>query len=127
MSFMRTDNDLKTRIHQRLQQVGLTANAASLLAGKSRYFVRSIIQGKKPSGEGLLRLAAVLQVPPEFFLPDFNGGLDDPRDLPPHLIPERYLKAARDLMELDEGRAESLIREIEHLAEANRARRERGD
>lgn len=61
---------LIARIEERLDAMGITANAASEAAGLERTYIRNIINGKSrgPRGENAVRLAAVLGCSVEWLL-----------------------------------------------------------
>ncbi|WP_149648870.1 hypothetical protein [Azospirillum argentinense] len=120
---------LSERIEARLREIGLKANAASLLAGGSRDLIRNIQRGRSrvPTGDNLLGLSRVLQVPPEFFSEDFdeNTPLPAPQKLPP-AFNEKYAQAIADLEEITDMERESFLEELQALARAARARKKRG-
>jgi transcriptional regulator with XRE-family HTH domain len=118
---------LAERISARLTELGLTPNAASLIAGGHRDLIRNIQRGKSkvPRGDMLLGLAKALQVSLDFFDDNFCGELPDPKGVSITDIPEVYLVAAKELSELDPNDRDSIISEISHLAHAARERRAR--
>lgn len=125
------EKSLADRIDQRLKELGLSSNAASVMAGRSRDFIRNIKRGLSqiPQGDNLLALAKVLQVPPEFFDPDYvKSGTTLPSSAGNRLpeLTERRLKAISDLSDLSPEEEESFLEELEAMARAARARRQRG-
>jgi transcriptional regulator with XRE-family HTH domain len=113
------------RIDQRLSELGLSREAASKLAGKSRDFIRNI--GKNPEkptiprGDNLMALARVLECSPEFLL-----GHESETGVPPTKIPYsakrliiRYRVEAglwREFEETDEAIGESEVPEDPRFA-----------
>ncbi|MCW2248510.1 transcriptional regulator with XRE-family HTH domain [Azospirillum fermentarium] len=117
---------LSERITDRLAEIGLTPNGASILAGKHRDFIRNIQRGmvKIPRGDNLLKLAEVLQVPPSFFADGFDTPLPKPAPHPSGME-DWKLKAIADLDELPPSQKESFLEELRALADAARARKKR--
>lgn len=125
----RMPNALAKRIDARLKQLKLSANAASVMAGGSRDLIRNLKRGLSTSfsGENLLKLSTVLQVPPEFFSDSYDATLQlpEPKAYQSELT-ERRLQAIADLAELSPEEEKSFLEELEAMARAARARRQRG-
>lgn len=120
------EKPLAERITDRLTELGLTPNGASVMAGRHRDFIRNIIRGtvKVPRGDNLLKLAEILQVPPSFFFDDAEPPSlrTDPQ---PGRMEEWKRKAIADLEELPPSQQESFLEELRGLADAARARKKR--
>jgi transcriptional regulator with XRE-family HTH domain len=113
------------RIDQRLNELGLSREAASKLAGKSRDFIRNIAKNPDkptiPRGDNLMALARVLECSPEFLL-----GHESETGVPPTKIPYsakrliiRYRVEAglwREFEETDEPIGESEVPEDPRFA-----------
>lgn len=113
------------RIDQRLSELGLSREAASKLAGKSRDFIRNIAKNPEkptiPRGDNLMALARVLECSPEYLL-----GHESETGVPPSQIPYspkkliiRYRVEAglwREFEETDEPIGESEVPEDPRFA-----------
>lgn len=83
------DHDIRRRIKQRLEQVGLTPRSASLKAGGSADLIRGLLRGKQRSfrGENLAKLAAVLGVSATWLLTGEDGPEENGERPPTRVVP----------------------------------------
>lgn len=103
--------ELRDRVQQRLDALGLSPRAASLKAGLNTHFLQAILSGKSdsPRAENLGKLAAALETNAEWLL---NGSGD-----PSHVLDAPTAEIINIMPGLDTRRRAELAQFARYLAE----------
>lgn len=97
--------DIAARIQKRLNELNLTANAASLRAGLPRDAVRDILTGKSqnPRGDTIMKISIALETDPAYLLigrpPTMYPGTDQDEDV---FLPIKHTVAAGAWREIED-------------------------